>query len=1477
MIEKIITFSVNNKLITGIFLLVFVGIGIYSTTQLPIDALPDVTNNQVQVITSTPNLATQEVEQFITYPIEMQMKTIPDVVELRSTSRSDLSIITIVFKDKVPGNIARQLVSERLKIAEEELPKQYGTPELIPPTTGLGEIYQYTISYKKGYEKKYSIMELRTIQDWIVRRQLIGVPGIVDVSSFGGYLKQYEVAVAPEKILSMNISLTDVFIALSKNNQNTGGSYIDKGPNIYFIRGEGLITNLQDIENIVVKNVNGMPIKIHDIGKVQYGYAPRYGAMTRNGQGETVGGIVLMLKGANSVKVIADVKAKMEIIEKNLPEGLTIDVFVDRSKLIAHTISTVSTNLIEGALIVIFVLVLLLGNLRAGLIVASVIPLSMLFAITLMNVFGVSANLMSMGALDFGLIVDGAVIVVEALIFQLAIGGKKLAIGNEQLAKDNSQTSIGNPQTSIGNQLLPDQMDKLVTKTSSSIMNSAVFGQVIILIVYVPIFTLTGIEGKMFLPMAQTVSFAIVGALILSLTYVPLMSSLMLSKTITHKESWSDKFIRWINNRYTPVLKRILNHRIKVVVASVIILIATVFLFNTLGGEFIPEMDEGDFATNYTIRQGSNLEQTIKTGTQLENLLLQNFPEVKEVVSKIGTSEVPTDPMPVESADLIIVLKDKKEWTSARTSDELAEKMNEKLSIIPGVNLSFEQPIQMRFNELIAGVKSDIAIKIFGEDLDMLFQQGTEVSKIISGIDGLTDVKVEQIIGMPQLVVKYNRARIAQYGINIEDANTILNTALAGGKAGIVYEGERKFDLVVRLADYRDADEDKVKNIFVPLPDGTQIPLSQIADVSFQSAPAQISRDDAERRIVVEANVRGRDIQSVVEEIQSKLDEKLKLPSGYYVTYGGTFKNLQEAKGRLLVAVPVALLLIFMLLFFSFRSITESLIIFSAIPLSAIGGVVALWLRGMNFSISAGIGFIALFGVAVLNGIVLIAYFNRLRDEGEDDVTVRILKGTAARIRPVLATAAVASLGFLPMALSSSAGSEVQKPLATVVIGGLISSTLLTLFVLPVLYSLFIRKRKYAIGDMQFAKNTSAIIILLIGYCLLPIGSKAQSTSNPISNLQSPITLDSCINLAIKNHPNMQSGNFAVQQQEQLKKTNFTLDPLSITYQGGEINTNVNDYNITIGTGIPFPTTSIAQKKYQQQQILLSQQQLNITKVELIKNVSSAYYQLLYAQQNLQLLSQLDSVYSNFAAYANKKYQLGESNQLEKLSAEAKLKEVNLQQQQSESDVLIYQSNLQQWTGTTSPFVLDNINLHEQQPQVMDTAQLHSNPYFQFQKQQVNASLAALKLQKNQYAPSIQFSYFVQSIDKVAPYSGYNIGLSIPIIKTGQQGRINNASLQSKIEEKNLEALQLSLNANYTAAVEEYKKQNKSLNYYTTEGLPLAKNLLSIASKSYSAGEIGYVEYIQTISQAYQIKSDYLQTILNLNQAITNLNYLVSK
>lgn len=1035
MLDNIIKFSIKNKLVIGAMTLLLIIWGVWSATKLPIDAVPDITNNQVQIITVCPTLAGQEVEQLVTFPIEQSIANIPNLEETRSISRFGLSVITVVFKDDVDIYFARQLINEKLKEAEEKIPKGIGTPELAPVSTGLGEVYQYIIHPKKGSEKKYDAKALRTMQDWIVARQLYGTSGIAEVNSFGGELKQYEVAINPNRLRAMGVSVSEVFNALEKNNQNTGGAYIDKKPNAYFIRGIGLVTSLEDIKNISVKNETGsVPIFIKDVAEVRFGNAIRYGAMTYNGEIDAVGGVVMMLKGENSNEVVKRIKEKLPIIQKSLPEDIVIEPYLDRTDLVGRAISTVEKNLIEGALIVIFVLVLFLGNLRAGLIVASAIPLSMLFALGLMNVFGVSANLMSLGAIDFGLIVDGAVIIVEATLHHLGL-----------------RKSV--------NKLTQEEMDREVFESASKIRSSAAFGEIIILMVYIPILTLVGIEGKMFRPMAQTVSFAIFGALILSLTYIPMMCALFLSKKASHKRTFSDRMMSWLQNRYQPLLKKAIKIKYWLIGATVAVFVFCLFLFKNLGGEFIPQLQEGDFAFHCILPQGSSLSQSIETSMQASRIIKQ-FDEVKMVVGKTGAAEVPTDPMPPEATDLMILLKPKKEWKSDRSYEELADAINEKLEAIPGVFFEKNQPIQMRFNELMTGVRQDVAVKIFGENLDTLAVYANQVSKVIQGVNGATSPQVERVSGLPQINVTYDRTRIANYGLNVQDVNDVLSTAFAGKSAGVVFENERRFDLVVRLDSAHRGSIDDVSNLMIATATGNQIPLSQVATVEYKLGPAQISREAGKRRIVIGFNVSGRDVKSVVEDIQQKLNQEVKLPTGYYFTYGGQFENLQKASNRLMIAVPISLLLIFVLLYFTFRSFKQAALIFTAIPMSAIGGIFALMLRGMPFSISAGIGFIALFGVAVLNGIVMIGTFNQLQKEGWKNMFDRVLEGTKIRLRPVLMTATVASLGFLPMALSTSAGAEVQKPLATVVIGGLLTATFLTLFVLPLLYMIFNRNAK---------------------------------------------------------------------------------------------------------------------------------------------------------------------------------------------------------------------------------------------------------------------------------------------------------------------------------------------------------------------------------------------------------------------------------
>ena len=1063
MFQKLITYSIRHKLVIGVLSIALAIWGVWSLVHLPFDSTPDITDNQVQVITQAPSLGAQEVEQYVTTPVEMALANIPRIQERRSISRSGLSVITLVFDDAADIYWARSQVSQVVEQLEKELPKNTET-EMGPIATGLGEIYHYTIRAKEGYEHKYSLTQLRTMQDWIVRKQLSGTPGVAEVSGWGGYVKQYEVAINTDQLNASGVSVSEVFEALQRNNANTGGSYIEQNSNQYYIRGIGVVKNLEDVANITVKTVDGTPVKVGDVAKVQVGHATRFGAVTRNGEGEVVAGIAIMLKGENFQEVIKNVKERISQIQKSLPEGVVIEPFIDRTNLVDRVEGTIARNLIEGGLIVIFVLVIFLGNWRAGLVVASVIPLSMLFAFGMMKTFGIDGNLMSLGAIDFGMIVDSAVIIVEAVVTHINTGHFSQP---EVRAAYLAQCQNGGAATPFA--LTQKQMDEEVHFSASRIRQSAAFGEIIIMIVYIPLMTLVGIEGKMFRPMALTVFFAILGAFILSLTYVPMASSLMLSRKVHTRKTFSDRVIEKLQAWYRPVLDWVLARNKDVITGAVALFCVSIVGFKYLGGEFIPSLEEGDFAVEMSMSQGTSLSQMVESCTKAEKLLKKEYPEIKQVVSRIGSAEIPTDPMPVERADIMIALKPKAEWTSAKTTPELMEKMEETLSAIPGLKAEISQPIQMRNNELLTGIKQDVAIKIFGDDLDVLTQQAGKVKKMIEDVPGVSGIFVEEVAGLPQIQVKYNHEKMAAYGVSVDDISEILETTFAGAVAGSLYEGDKKFDIVLRM-DPSQRNVESLEQLSIPLKDGTDIPLSQVADIDYSPAPAQVSHEDGARRIYVGFNVKGRDVQSTVEDIQEILDEKLKLPDGYYYNYGGEFENLQSATNRLMVVIPIALVIILLLLYATVKNVRESLFVFSAIPLAAIGGVWALWLRGMPFSISAGVGFIALFGVAVLNGIVLIGQMNQMqREEKTADklsasigvtelIHHRIIESCMVRLRPVLMTALVASMGFLPMALSQGDGAEVQRPLATVVIGGLITSTLLTLLVLPAIYKTFTKK-----------------------------------------------------------------------------------------------------------------------------------------------------------------------------------------------------------------------------------------------------------------------------------------------------------------------------------------------------------------------------------------------------------------------------------
>jgi heavy metal efflux system protein len=1444
MLNKIIEFSVKNKLIVGLFIVTLIGFGIYQTTKLPIDAVPDITNNQVQVITTAPSFGAKDIERLITFPIEQANSNISGMKEIRSFSRFGLSLVTIVFEDDVDIYWARQQVAERLQQVQSEIPQGIGTPTLGPVSTGLGEIYQYVVKPKKGFEQKFDATSLRTIQDWIVRRQLLGVKGVAEVSSFGGKLKQYEIAINPNKLNAYGITINDVFSALENNNQNTGGAYIEKGSTVLYIRSEGLIGNIQDIENVAIKRSNSeAPLFIRDVAEIKIGHATRYGAMCYNDEGEVSGAVVMMLKGANSSDVIKNVKERITQIQKTLPQGVEIEAFLDRTKMVNNAIGTVEKNLLEGALIVIFVLVLFLGNFRAGLLVASVIPLAMLFAICMMNIFGVSGNLMSLGALDFGLIVDGAVIIVEAVMHNLALkSGRK--IGKNVLSQP--------------------EMDEEVTKSSSKMMNSAVFGQIIILIVYLPIFTLQGIEGKMFKPMAQTVAFALLGAFILSLTYIPMMSAYFLSKKVNHKKNISDKIIDKVTSFYQKYLVLALRKQKAIIVSVIGLFVISIITLSFLGGEFIPALEEGDFAVETRVLTGSNLNVSIKAATQASKIL-QKFPEVEKVVTKIGSGEVPTDPMPIDAQDLMIILKDKSDWSSATTFDELAEKMGKALEDIPGVAFDFQYPVQMRFNELMTGAKQDVVCKIFGENLDTLAVYAEKIGKIVNKVDGVSKPYVETITGIPEIIIEYNRPMIAQYNLSISDINKVVNTAFAGQSTGLIFEEEKRFDLVVRLDNQKRKNLEDIQNLLIPIGIGTQngnqIPLSQLANVSIKDGPNQIQREDAKRRIVVGFNVNGRDVQSIVSELQNKVEKQLKLPTGYYVTYGGAFENLQKAKNRLMIAVPVSLLLIFILLFFAFKSVKHSLLIYSAIPLSTIGGILFLAMRGMPFSISAGVGFIALFGVAVLNGIVLIAEFNRLKTQGIQSLSRIVITGTKLRLRPVLMTAFVASLGFLPMALSNGSGAEVQRPLATVVIGGLLIATFLTLFVLPILYILFEKGIK--------PKKMSKKIITIVVLCF----SMMQTI-----NAQTKITLEKAIEIALQNNNSIKNEKLKADYAKAIIRSNADIPKTNIFGEFGQINSNLNDTKFGIAQSFALPMVYKRQKQVLIEEFNSKYLQTNLREFEVKKIVTSLFYNYLSLKEKEKLLQKADTLFSKFFEKANLRLQKGESNILEKSTAETQKTNVSIQLKQLQSEIEMLKQAFQLVLNSNEVYLPNSSNLKA----TLENSKIEENPILKFLEQQKKIVSAESALQKSKLLPEINIAYNNNSfrgigLDDSKRFHSAQIGIGIPLFGGSQKAKINASKVAENIAESEYQTQVLNLKTEYNKLLNQYNSNLEIVNYFELNSIKNSKIINDVANKQFINGEINYLDFVMLVNQSISIQNTYIDAVKSLNESIISINYLNSK
>lgn len=1437
MFAKIVHFSIRKKLFVVLTTLLLLAGGIYSMLTLPIDAVPDITNNQVQIVTVSPTLAPQEVEQLITFPIEIAMSNVMNVEEIRSVSRFSLSLVTVVFKENVPTLDARQLVNEQIQMVSGEIPPELGTPELMPITTGLGEIYQYVLKVAPGYEDRYDAMELRTIQDWIVKRQLSGIPGIVEINSFGGYLKQYEVAVDPDALYSLNITIGEVFEALSRNNQNTGGSYIEKVNRAYYIRSEGMINDLHDVEQIVVTNRGGIPVHIGDIGRVQFGAPKRFGAMTKDGEGECVGGIAMMLKGANANVVTKELEKRVAKVQQMLPEGISVEPYLNRSELVNRNISTVVRNLVEGAIIVFLVLIVFLGNVRAGLIVASVIPLAMLFAFILMRIFNVSANLMSLGAIDFGIVVDGSIVILEGILAHLYGRGLR------------------------GRTLNREEMDREVEKGAGHVVRSATFAVLIILIVFFPILTLTGIEGKYFTPMAKTLVFCIIGALLLSITYVPMMASLFLKRTVTVKPTLADRFFNSLNKVYQRVLRFSLAHVWGTISVSFVALLLSLLLFTKLGAEFIPTLDEGDFAMQMTLPAGSSLSKSIEVSLEAEKRLKERFPEIKHVVAKIGTAEVPTDPMAVEDADVMIVMKPFNEWTSASSRAEMVEKMKAYLDSIKGAEFNFSQPIQLRFNELMTGAKADIAIKLYGEDMTELYNKAREAARYVEQVPGAADVLVEQAMGLPQLLVRFDRAKIARYGIDIEELNTVIRTAYAGETAGVVFENERRFDLVVRL-DKEKVSDLNIDKLFVRTKDNIQLPVSEVASIELVNGPLQINRDATKRRVVIGVNVRDADIQQVVSQISESLDKNVKLKPGYYFEYGGQFENLQNAISTLTVVIPIALMLILLLLFFAFRSVIYSLVVFSTVPLSLIGGIVALWLRGLPFSISAGVGFIALFGVAVLNGILMINHFNDIRKRSQYHLcTDRIIsEGCPHLLRPVFLTGLVASLGFVPMAIATSVGAEVQRPLATVVIGGLIVSTILTLIIIPVFYRLVnsIAVRQMRRKNRLSVRKASLLIVLLAAFT--PAAIQAQQS----------VTLKQAVETAMTNHPRLKMAESEIERARASKGEAWDGGNTSFSYSWGQLNgADRNDNELSVEQSLGSLLTPFYKNALANTQISKGESYRDMVKKEVTAEVKRAwaYYQYafhinaMYRGQR-ELAEQLKK--SGEQRYLQGDIDLAERNMITALAADLYTRWLE------SSEELTLAGRRFTWSCYSNQPLLPADTSLAVMPIQTDGLSLSSR-HLNYFDAQVQEKKNLLKIERSRFFPELSVGYVRQ---KIAPLTGLNswmVGVSFPVLFFPQRSRAKQARINLRIATWEAEDNRRQLSNKVSELQSQLVRQRERLTYYQQAAIKEAEALQNSALKKFQENETDISEFIQSLNAVREIKRGYIETVYAYNITVLEL------
>lgn len=1439
--DRIIRYALNHKLVVLLGTALMALYGVYALSQISVGAVPDITNNQVQIITTSRSLSTEDVERYLTYPVELEMANLPGVQEIRSVSKFGLSVVTVVFDDDLGTYLPRQLIAEKIASAQEKIPQGFGTPFMGPITTGLGEIYQYTLSVDAAHKDQYSLTDLRSIQDWLVKRELSGIPGVVEVNTWGGYLKTYEIAIKPDRIQALGISVLDVFEALQSNNSIAGGSYIEKNDLAYFVRGEGLINQLSEIEELVVAQRGNIPVLVRDIAEVRYGYANRFGAITANGQGEAVMGQVMMLKGANAQEVIASVKQRVAEVQTMLPKGVSINPFLERSELIEKTTFTIAENLILGCLIVIFVVVVLLGSWRSGLVVASVIPLSLLFALSLMYLFGVDANLMSLGAIDFGIIIDGAVIIVEFIAYQITAQSVSL-----------SSMSVLERRSAV---------DEITRKGASKMMRSAIFGQLIILIVFIPILSLVGVEGKMFRPMALVFSFALVGTMLLCFTYIPVITALVVKPDQALNSGWSVRVLGRLSRQvYYPTLVWALRHKKWVLSGAVALLVWAIVLFARMGGEFVPTLDEGDFVIQPVLPTGTSLSKTIEYTTQMEQII-SSFEEVDQVVTRIGAAEVPTDPMSMEESDVIIKLHPIDTWKNATTKDGLADLIKDSLMQIEGLAYEFTQPIEMRFNELITGVRADVAIKIFGPDLSVLQQKALEIQSAIAHVPGASDISVEKIEGLPQMRVQYLRPALARYGVTVDELNNLLSMGFAGARVGTVFEGEQQYDMTLKWdASYRQDLQD-IEKMSVQLPDGRQVLMGSLASVTYDQGPAKISRDDTKRRVVVGINVRNRDLATVVADVQKIVSEKIELPVGYSIEYGGQFKNLQTASRRLAIAVPVALLLIFVLLYFAFDSVKDALLIYTAIPLSAIGGVLLLSLRGMPFSISAGVGFIALFGIAVLNGIVLIEEFKELQVHGVRNRYARIIRGTQNRMRPVLLTASAAALGFLPMAISTSAGAEVQRPLATVVVGGLVSATLLTLLVLPLLYALFDRWNP---SPIRLKKSGKKAVVLGV-FIALGVGQLSA---------QERVSQKDWVALVRDNHPQIKAAQQGGQSAKSMIGTAWDIGSTEVYHQFDENNIAPNGLPLRVwgvNQTIPFPTLLFSRHQLLTQSAKTASLELQSLIWSWEKKALSAYQELVYRQQVVAHWKKLAIQLADWTQKNDRRLALGDITPLEHMTALAKARSVQqlLAQEVWQLEALV--SKMSSWAQlpagfaaadtTWTPIALDTTNLRSvarlKQVQLVDRARIEKNIAVQG------------------YLPTLSGSVFQGTNQLLSGenYRGFQVGMSFPIWAKPQQSRIRAAKYRWS------EAQWLAQDQNQQwvlarkKALGRYLQAKSALKSMSFGDRHLGEELSKNAAAAHRSGAIDFWQYALIQDQAIQTTIQYLQLQWQLDQAVLDLNY----